>query len=292
MSDSAPQLRREIVDAHHHLWVRARHPQPWISAATMAAINADFTVDDLTPLAAAAGVTQTVVVQTISSAAETVDLLRLTRTTDLIGGVVGWVDLTAANVASRITRLQAGEGGDRLVGFRHLVQAEPDPGFLDRPDVRRGVAAVGAAGLVFDLVIRRHQLPAAVRLARDLPGVSFTLDHLGKPAQPSSKHGGWARDLRTFAQLPNTTAKLSGLATEADWSAWTPAELRPAVEHALDVFGPSRLMFGSDWPVCLLATSYERWIEVLAALLHPLSEEDQAMIWGETARRVYKLRPS
>ncbi len=292
MTDSTPLAGQEIVDAHHHLWVRERHPQPWISAATMAAIDADFTVTDLAPVAAAAGVTQTVVVQSISSAAETIDLLRLAAGADLIGGVVGWVDLTAADIADRIARMRAGVGGDRLVGFRHLVQEESDPSFLDRPDLRRGIAAVGAAGLVFDLVIRRHQLPAAVRLARDLPGVPFVLDHLGKPSLPYSKHGGWARDLRTFAQLPNTTAKLSGLATEADWSSWTPAELRPAVEHALDTFGPSRLMFGSDWPVCLLATSYQRWIDTLAALLHPLDPDGQAMIWRETARSVYKLRPA
>lgn len=287
-----PGAPRRIVDAHHHLWVRARHPQPWISAATMRAIDADFTVADLAPVAAAAGVTRTVVVQSISSAAETRDLLREAHASDLIGGVVGWVDLTARNVAERIARLRAGDGGDRLAGIRHLVQEETDPGFLDRPDVRRGVAAAGAAGLAFDLVIRRHQLPAAARLARDLPGVTFVLDHLGKPAQPCSRHGGWARDLRTFALLPNTTAKLSGLATEADWTSWTPRELRPAVEHALDTFGPSRLMFGSDWPVCLLATSYQQWIEALAELLGPLDAGDQAMIWSGTADRVYRLPPS
>jgi L-fuconolactonase len=293
MTGSTPPVGPGIVDAHHHLWVRARHPQPWINATTMAAINADFTPADLTAVAAAAGVTQTVVVQSISSVDETVDLLQLAHTTGLIGGVVGWVDLTAPDVAERIARLRAGTGGDRLAGFRHLVQEETDPGFLDRPDVRRGVTAVGAAGLVFDLVIRRHQLPAAVRLARDLPDVPFVLDHLGKPALPYSKHGGWARDLRTFAQLPNTTAKVSGLATEADWSSWTPQQLRPAVEHALDTFGASRLMFGSDWPVCLLATSYERWIETFAGLVDGLDEADRAMIWGETARHVYGLpKPS
>jgi predicted TIM-barrel fold metal-dependent hydrolase len=281
---------RGIVDAHHHLWVRAEHPQPWINATTMAAINADFTVDDLTPLAVAAGVTQTVVVQSIPSEAETTGLLRLADTTSLIGGVVGWIDLTAAGAADRIARLRAGAGGHRLVGLRHLIQDESDPGFLDRADFRRGVAAAGAASLVFDLVIRRHQLPAAARLARDLPSVSFTLDHLGKPSPPYSRHGGWARDLRTFARLPNTTAKLSGLVTEVDWSSWTPADLRPAVEHALDTFGPSRLMFGSDWPVCLLASSYQRWIETLAALLGPLEETSRAMIWRGTARRTYRLR--
>jgi predicted TIM-barrel fold metal-dependent hydrolase len=292
MNGGAAQAPWHIVDAHHHLWVRARHPQPWINATTMKAINADFTVTDLAPLAAAGNVAQTVVVQSVPSQAETVDLLRLARTTDLIGGVVGWVNLMARDVDARIERLQARGGGDRLVGIRHLVQDESDLGFLDRPDFRRGVAAVGAAGLAFDLVIRRHQLPAAARLARDLPGVTFVLDHLGKPSLPSAKHSGWARDLRTFAQLPNTTAKLSGLATEADWSSWTPEELRPAVEHALDAFGPSRLMFGSDWPVCLLATSYQRWIETLTALLCPLDPADQAMIWGGTARRVYRLPPS
>jgi L-fuconolactonase len=290
MTGSAPPARPGIVDAHHHLWVRARHPQPWIDPVTMAAIDADFTTADLTSVTAAAGVTQTVVVQSISSQSETADLLQLAHATDVIGGVVGWVHLTARNVADRIARLQAGDGSDWLVGFRHLVQEETDPGFLDRPDVRRGIAAVGAAGLVFDLVIRSHQLPAAVRLARALPEVQFVLDHLGKPALPCPRDDGWARDLRTFAQLPNTAAKLSGLATEADWSSWTPADLRPAVEHALDVFGPSRLMFGSDWPVSLLATSYQRWIDVLGTMLDPLKESDQAMIWRETARRVYKLR--
>ncbi|MET7422718.1 amidohydrolase family protein [Dactylosporangium sp. NPDC005555] len=292
MNHSAARAPRQIIDAHHHLWVRARHPQPWINGTTMKAINADFTVADLTLQAAASGVTQTVVVQSISSQAETTDLLRQAQKADLIGGVVGWVDLMAPNVADRIARLRAGKGGDRLVGVRHLVQEESDPGFLDRPDLRRGVAAAGEAGLAFDLVIRRHQLPAAARLARDLPGVAFVLDHIGKPALPCSRHGGWARDLRTFAQLPNTTAKLSGLVTEADWASWTPQELRPAVEHALDTFGPSRLMFGSDWPVCLLATSYQGWIETLAQLLHPLDAAEQAMIWGDTARRIYRLRPS
>jgi predicted TIM-barrel fold metal-dependent hydrolase len=293
MNDSPLHVTGEIVDAHHHLWVRDRHPQPWINAATMAAIDADFTVADLAPVADTAGVTQTVVVQGVCSEAETIDLLGVAHTAPLIGGVVGWVDLTAADVADRIARLRAAPGGDRLVGIRHLIQDEPELGFLNRQDVRRGIAAVGAAGLVFDLVVRRHQLPGATRLARELPGVQFVLDHLGKPAPPYSNLGGWARDLRTFAQLPNTTAKLSGLATEVDWASWTPAELRPAVEHAIDAFGPGRLMFGSDWPVCLLAVSYQRWIDVLAALLDPLDEAEQAMIWRETARRVYGLpKPS
>lgn len=278
-----------IVDAHHHLWVRSRHPQDWIDPSTMAAIDADFGPSDLARPAEAAGVTQTVVVQSIASVAETVDLLRLAADTELIGGVVGWVDLTTPDVADGLELLGAAYGGDRLVGIRHLVQAETDPAFLEREDVRRGIAAVGARGGVFDLVVRDHQLPATVRLVRDLPDVSFVLDHLGKPPLERGDVRRWATALTDLARLPNVTAKLSGLATEADWSTWTPADLRPAVEQALEVFGADRLMFGSDWPVSLLATSYDRWIEVLSLLLDECTDHELSMIWGQTARRVYGL---
>ncbi|RIQ19011.1 amidohydrolase [Jiangella rhizosphaerae] len=283
------QPRLGIVDAHHHLWTRARHQQPWIDPVTMAAIDADFEADDLAAAAGAVGVTRTVVVQTVASEAETRDLLTIAAGSELVTGVVGWVDLTAADVAARLERLCEATGGDRLVGIRHLVQDEPDPGFLDRADVRRGITAVGAAGLVFDLLVRDHQLPGAVRLARDLPDVRFVLDHLGKPALRRGELGEWMRDLGALARLPNTAAKLSGLVTEADWSTWTPASLRPVVRTALECFGPERLMFGSDWPVCLLATSYREWIATLSELLEECDAGAQAMIWHRTARRIYGL---
>ncbi|MBQ1016655.1 amidohydrolase family protein [Micromonospora sp. D93] len=289
----APETGRAgIVDAHHHLWVRARHPQTWIDPVTMAAIDADFEPADLAPPARAAGVTATVVVQSIASDTETVDLLGVAAEDTLVRGVVGWVDLTADDVTERLGRLQAARGGERLVGIRHLVQSESDPAYLDRPDVRRGIAAVGAAGLVFDLLVRQHQLPMAARLTRDLPEVSFVLDHLGKPALGNSELAEWSRDLRSLAASPNTTAKLSGLVTEVPLPQWTTADLRPAVEDALDAFGPDRLMFGSDWPVCLLASSYQRWVDTLAELLEGQDGADQASVWGETARRVYGLEAS
>ncbi|MDG9677174.1 amidohydrolase family protein [Micromonospora sp. DH14] len=281
-----------IVDAHHHLWVRARHPQSWIDPMTMAAIDADFEPADLAPLARAAGVTATVVVQSIASVAETVDLLGIAAEDTVIRGVVGWVDLTADDVAERLDRLRSARGGECLVGIRHLVQSETDPAYLDRPDVRRGIAAVGAAGLVFDLLVRQHQLPMAVRLTRDLPEVSFVLDHLGKPALGRPEMAQWSRDLRSLAASPNTTAKLSGLVTEVPGSAWTPGDLRPAVEDALDAFGPDRLMFGSDWPVCLLASSYQRWVDTVAELLDGQDGADRASVWGATARRAYGLETS
>ncbi|MFY1575341.1 amidohydrolase family protein [Verrucosispora sp. WMMD703] len=288
MTDATPGAAG-IVDAHHHLWVRARHPQPWIDPVTMATIDADFELADLAPLARAAGVTSTVVVQSIASARETVDLLRIAADDVLVGGVVGWVDLTADDVADRLDRLRAAPGGQRLVGIRHLVQSETDPAYLDRPDVRRGIAAVGAAGLVFDLLVRQHQLPMAARLAHDLPEVRFVLDHLGKPALGTQEFDNWKRDLRTLARAANTTAKVSGLTTEVPRSPWSTADLRPAVDHAFDVFGPQRLMFGSDWPVSLLATSYPRWIEAVTELLGDLGPTGRAAFWGGTARRSYRL---
>lgn len=278
-----------IVDAHHHLWVRARHPQEWVDPVTMAAIDADFVPDDLATLLSADGVEQTVVVQTVSSEQETVELLTIAAEQPFVAGVVGWVDLTAPDLITRLERFRAGAGGRYLVGIRHVVQGETDPYFLDRPEIRRGIAALGAAGLVFDLVIRDHQLPAAARLVRDLPEVSFVLDHLAKPELAAGRTQQWERDLAEFAAHANVTAKLSGLVTEADWDAWTLDDLRPAVAHALDVFGPGRMMFGSDWPVCLLATSYHAWIDTVAELVSELDDHERAAIWRETARRVYGL---
>ncbi|WP_433538468.1 amidohydrolase family protein [Micromonospora sp. CA-249363] len=289
MTAPTPAGRPGIVDAHHHLWVRARHPQPWIDPDTMAAIDNDFTPADLAPVARAAGVTETVVVQSIASVAETEHLLGIAADDPLIGGVVGWVNLTVEDIDERLDRLRAARGGERLVAIRHLVQSEPDPAYLDRPDVRRGIAAVGAAGLAYDLLVRDHQLPAATRLVRDLPEVPFVLDHLAKPSLGKTDLGDWPANLRALAAEPNVTAKLSGLVTEVDGPSWSAADLRPAVDHALDAFGPHRLMFGSDWPVCLLASSYTRWVGVLADLLEPLADEEQASVWRETAARAYGL---
>jgi predicted TIM-barrel fold metal-dependent hydrolase len=277
------------VDAHHHLWVRSRFPQPWIDPATMGAIEADFEPADLEPVARAAGVVATVVVQSVGSVAETAHLLAVAAGSALVRAVVGWVDLTATDVAAQLRRLRDGTGGDRLVGIRHLVQSEDDPGYLDRADVRRGVAAVGDAGLVYDLLVRDHQLPAATRLVRDLPGTAFVLDHLGKPDLAGGRLTEWRRDLSDLAALPNVTAKVSGLVTEADWARWTPDDLRPAVDHALAVFGADRLMFGSDWPVVRLAASYDRWVEAADGLTGTLDARERASFWSGTARAVYGL---
>lgn len=294
-------MPHDVVDAHHHLWVRSRAPQDWIDPVTMAAIDADFTSADLP--AAAHGVAATVVVQSASLWSESRELLAIAASDGgraaRIRGVVAWADLLDPDVGDRVAALREGPGGSALAGLRTQVQAEPDPGYLDRADVRRGiVAACGAgdgAGLVFDLVVRADQLPACARLAAALPDVSFVLDHLGKPRLDAADPGAaaalaaWQRGLTDLAARPNVTAKLSGLVTEARWDGWRSDDLRPAVDHALEVFGPERLMFGSDWPAVLLASDYGAWIATLGDLLAGLSPAESAAVWAGTARRAYHL---
>ncbi|WP_426592445.1 amidohydrolase family protein [Cellulomonas sp. McL0617] len=270
-----------VIDAHHHVWRRAETPQPWIDPERMTAIDADFTLADLP--AGEHGIDATVVVQSADSLRESLDLLGLVGP---VAGVVGWVDILG-DVAGQVVDLRNVAGP--LVGIRSMVQAQHDPAYLDRPDVRAGISAVGDAGLPFDLVVRHDQLAAAARLAESHPDVLFVLDHLGKPPLTGHALGPWRADLARLAACPNVVAKLSGLATEADWASWSVATLRPAVDHALDVLGPERLMFGSDWPVCLLAVTYGRWMEVVHELTDDLAPDERDQIWGGTAARTYQL---
>ncbi|WP_129790114.1 amidohydrolase family protein [Promicromonospora panici] len=294
-------MQHDVVDAHHHLWVRSRTPQDWVDPVTMAAIDADFTPADLP--AAAHGVSATVVVQSANLWSESRELLAIAASdagrSAGIRGVVAWADIFDPAVSDRVAELRSGTGGAALVGIRTQVQAEHDPAYLDRDDVRRGITAAcsaGAAhpGLVFDLVVRADQLAACSRLAAALPDVSFVLDHLGKPrlGAADADLAAWKRGLADLAARPNVTAKLSGIVTEARWDAWQPDDLRPAVDHALEVFGPHRLMFGSDWPVCLLASDYGEWLATLGDLLAGLSPDEAAAVWAGTARRVYQLEES
>lgn len=272
------------VDAHHHVWDLSVRDQDWIDEHSP--IRRDFTVTDLAPEARAAGVDRTILVQTITVAEETPEFLALAAEHELIAGVVGWTDLTSPGVAEELARLRELPGGRYLKGIRHQVQGEPDPEWLLRPDVRRGLTAVADAGLVHDLVVLPHQLPACVKAAAALPELTFVLDHLGKPPIASGALEPWASDVRALAALPNTVCKLSGLVTEADPASWTVDDLRPYADTVLDAFGPARLMFGSDWPVCTLAATYG---EVLGAAHQLTDAHDRTQIFEGTATRVYTL---
>ncbi|MFJ5112467.1 amidohydrolase family protein [Streptomyces sp. NPDC088551] len=278
-----------VIDAHHHLWDLSVRDQDWITGPAMAPIRRNFTLADLAAETRAAGVSATVLVQTIGVPDETPEFLAVADGSDLVAGVVGWTDLTAPGVADTLAALRELPGGDRLVGIRHQVQGEPDPEWLLRPDVRRGLAAVAAAGLVYDLVILEHQLPAAVKAADLLPGLTFVLDHLGKPPIAAGATEPWAGLVRELAARPNTVCKLSGMVTEAAWDSWTAEGLRPYADTVLDAFGPERLMFGSDWPVCRLAATYGEVLDAARTLTDGLGEDERDAVFRDTARRVYAL---
>jgi L-fuconolactonase len=275
------------VDAHHHLWDLAITPQPWIDPTMMAAINRSFDVADLTT-AVGERAERTVCVQTVNDADETRLLLQLADNHSIIGAVVGWVDLTAVNVADQLDVLVAGPGGRGLSGIRHQVQHEPDPRWLCQPDVQRGLASVGARGLVYELLVLPHQLSGAIDCVAQRPDVMFVLDHLGKPPLRSGDLTEWETNLRRLATHPNVRAKVSGLVTEAEWTAWNAEMLRPCVEVALDAFGPDRLMLGSDWPVCLLAGSCADVWAAQIGLLSELSSDERAAMTDTTARATYR----
>ncbi|MFC4332653.1 amidohydrolase family protein [Streptomyces andamanensis] len=280
------------VDAHHHVWDLSVRDQDWITGPALSPLRRDFTLADLAPEARAAGIERTVLVQTVTVPEETPELLALAEAHELIAGVVGWTDLTRADVADELDRLRALPGGRYLKGVRHQVQGEADPRWLLRPEVRRGLAAVADAGLVYDLVVVPRQLPACAEAAARHPGLTFVLDHLGKPPAATGGTEPWAGDVRALAALPNTVCKLSGLVTEADPATWTPAGLRPYADTVLDAFGPDRLMFGSDWPVCTLAASYAEVLATARELTAGLGAHERAAVFARTADRVYGLAQS
>jgi L-fuconolactonase len=277
-----------IVDAHHHFWDPARAEYPWLTDE-LAAIRRPFTPDDVEPLIAAAGIDATVLVQTRSNLDETREFLATAAATPFISGVVGWVDLTDPGIADVLDELRHGPGGDRLVGIRHQVHDEPDPAWLLREDVGRGLRAVRDAGLTYDLLVRSPELPAALGVVRQVPDLRFVIDHLAKPPIKDRVIQPWADLIRPFGALDNAWCKVSGMVTEADWATWQPTDLAPYVDHVLDVFGPDRLLFGSDWPVCLLAASYEDVVLTMRTLLTSLGDTERSAIFGGTARAVYRF---
>jgi L-fuconolactonase len=202
--------------------------------------------------------------------------------------VVGWVDLAAPDVADALTGLLARPDGSYLKGIRHQVHDEPDVNWLLRPEVQRGLAAVADAGLVYDLLTKPPHLPAAIETARALPGLTFVVDHISKPVIGDPLDP-WASDLRQLAALPNVTCKLSGMVTEASWADWNPSDLQPYADVVLDAFGPDRVMFGSDWPVCLLAATYPDVVQTAETLTANLTPSDREAVFATTATRTYNL---
>lgn len=273
------------IDAHQHFWRYTPAEYPWIGAG-MERLARDFLPAELAAVARPEGIAGSVAVQARQSLVETHWLLELAAADPFVRGVVGWVDLRSATVAADLARLA---GVRKFVGVRHVVQDEPDPRFLLDPAFVRGLRLLGPLGLSYDLLVYPHQLPAAVALAGLVPEQRFVLDHLAKPRVRAGEIADWQRDIEALARHPNVCCKLSGLVTEAAWRGWRAADFTPYLDVALEAFGPGRLMFGSDWPVCLLAAEYAEVAGIVRDSCGRLSPAEQALVWGGTARRTYGL---
>jgi L-fuconolactonase len=280
-------LTEPVIDSHHHLWDLTARDQPW--TAGLPALHRSFGFDELQHLLDRNGVASTVLVQAIAIVEETAELLAAAAKQSLIAGVVGWVPLEAPDVAEQLTSLRELPGGAVLVGIRHQVQEENDPEWLCRAEVRRGLAAVAAAGLAYDLLVRADQLAVAVEIARAMPDLPLVLDHGGNPPIDPDASALWQANVRQLASCHNVTVKLSGLLTRAYPAAVPNVVLRAWYEVLLSSFGPARIMFGSDWPVCTLAASYDDVLGTARKLTAELSADEQAQVFTATVSRAYRL---
>jgi L-fuconolactonase len=270
------------IDAHHHLWTLARGDYGWLTP-DLAPIYRDFSLADLAPHLASAGIEGTILVQAAPTEAETMFLLDIAESAEVVRGVVGWTDFDAVDAVPRIDALAARK---RLVGLRPMVQDIADDDWLLGPALAPLLRAMAGYGLVFDALVKPRHLPRLLRVIDSHPDLQFVLDHCGKPMLATGEIAAWQRDIALLAERPNIVCKLSGLATEAAPN-WQIADLREAVDHVLVWFGPQRLLWGSDWPVVDLAGGYANWFAAAKALLADLSLDEKADVFGNNAARIY-----
>lgn len=271
------------IDAHQHFWQYDALEYPWIENHWP--IRKDFLPPDLAPLLRQANCAATIAVQARQCLQETNWLLSLADEHPFIAGVVGWVDLKSPEVADQLARVRH----RKLVGVRHVVQDEPDDRFLLQPAFVRGVSELRQFNLTYDLLVYPRQLPAAIELVDKLPEQRFVLDHIAKPPIRDRRLDPWQEQIRLLAQSPNVFCKVSGMVTEADWTGWKPEDFRPYLDVVFEAFGTERVMFGSDWPVCLLASDYPGVLNITTDYVNDLPIADQEKFYGGTAARCYGL---
>jgi len=278
--------QRVRMDSHHHLWHYTPEEYGWIDG-TMKLLRRNFLLNDLKQVLREANVDGAVAVQARQSEEETRWLLELAQSEDSsIRGVVGWLPIAADHFPAMLEKYQTVE---RLCGLRHVVQAEPS-GFLEGTAFNRGIRTMKDSGLVYDILIYAPQLAEAIHFVDRHPEQSFVVDHMAKPDIRGNGFAAWDKGFRALAERENVSCKLSGMVTEADWTAWSADTLRPYFETALEAFGPKRLMMGSDWPVMLVASDYAQWWRTVEGWIAGLTEDEQAEILGGTANRVYRLQ--
>lgn len=273
------------VDSHHHLWNYSPLEYPWIDDR-MSVLQRDFTPDDLRHETHAADIDGVVAVQARQTVEETEWLLELAEQHALIRGVVGWLPLASPDIGQVLERFR---NSGRLKAVRHVVQSEPDDEFILGTDFNRGVALLPGFNLIYDILIFAEHLPAAIQFVDRHPELPCVLDHIAKPTIGDAFDQQWSVHLRELSRRPNVSCKFSGVVTEVRGESWSQATLQPYWDVVLEAFGPRRLMFGSDWPVCLLRSEYHEWVSVVEQLTGNLSEDERAAFWGGTATRVYQL---
>jgi L-fuconolactonase len=278
-------MREERIDSHHHLWKYSHTDYPWISEG-MESIRQDFLIPELKQAMQAAKIDGVVTVQARQSLLETDWLLELASQHDFMRGVVGWVPLCDPAVESH---LQKYWHNPRLKAVRHVLHDEPDDFYMLREDFNRGVSQLEDVGLRYDILIFERHLPQTIEFVDRHPTQIFILDHIAKPKIRSQVLSPWRERMRELARRENVYCKLSGMVTEAEWNTWTEKDLRPFIDAVLECFGPKRLMFGSDWPVSLLACAYEKWIEVVERSTASLSVPERDRLFGGTAKEAYRL---
>jgi len=275
----------QVIDAHHHFWNYNPAEYGWIDDGKKI-LRRDLGPTDLQAAIAPADVNGVISVQARQTIEETDWLLGLANQHDFIRGVVGWAPLIDVDLRNHLDRW---EGRQKLLGLRHVLQDEPDDNYMLRADFDRGIALLKEYELVYDILIFERQLPGSIELVDRHPELTFILDHVAKPKIAAGEMEPWRGHIRELARRPNVYCKISGMTTEADWSRWTPAQLQPYFDTVLDAFGPRRLMFGSDWPVSLLASSYLKWVQTVREWTATLSISENERIWGETASEAYRL---
>lgn len=276
----------KCIDAHQHFWKYSPQEYGWIDDR-MSVLRRDFLPPDLHTEMAGAGVQAAVAVQARQTVEETEWLLELAAKHSFIAGIVGWAPICSAEFPAQLERLSEHA---KLCGLRHVLQDEPDDAFMLRNDFNRGISLLKDKNLVYDILIYERQLPNAVQFVNRHPQQRFVIDHMAKPKIRAAEISPWREHIRALAERPHVSCKLSGLVTEANWSAWKVDDLRPYVEITLEAFGISRVLAGSDWPVCTVASSYKFWWETMRTLLSELSDDEQNAVLGGNAIRTYGLK--
>lgn len=278
------------IDSHHHVWDLSVRAQDWMVGDALKPVSRTFTMADMEPELEAASIDYTVIVQTVAVMEETPEFLTLASEHPKIAAVVGWLDMEADDITPALESHLSHPEAHRLVSIRDLAQYQEDPRWLMRPNIVRNVQRLGERGLSFDILTLHPQLAAAVDLVAACPDTQFVLDHISKPNIAAGDIDEWAQNMKALGKLPNVVVKVSGMVTEAKWDDWTVETFRPYVDVVTENFGPQRMMFGSDWPVCLLGGTYQEIVGIVETITADWSVSEKEAFWATTAINAYRLK--